>query len=91
MDLGRDLSGELPCGGKHQSSRALTAILEEPIEQGQREGRRFASAGLGEAQHVAASATCRNRLELDRPGILKTNGADAANEGFMKLEPVEAG
>ena len=90
-DLSRDLGGELACGGKHESSWALAMLLEESVEQPQREGRRLAGASLCQTQHIAAGATCRNRLELDWPGILETNGVNAANEGFMELEAIETG
>ena len=90
-DLSRDLSGEFPRGSEHQGSRLRAARLEKPVEQGQRKGRRLAGAGLSQAQHVAAGATRGNGLLLDRPGILETDAANAANQGLVEFEPVETG
>ena len=90
-ELGRDLGGELPGGGDHQCARALATVIEEPVEQRQRIGRRLASAGLGQAQHVPSGKSGWNGLELDLPGAFEACVPDSSHEGFLEPEPVESG
>ena len=89
-DLLRDLGGELPSRGQHQGPRALTTCCEESVEHGQREGCGFASAGLSQAQHVAAVEAGGNGFELDRSRSFEASGTDATDEGLVKPKPVEA-
>ena len=65
-DLRVDLLGELAGGGQDQRPGiARAGGLEQPLEEGQREGRRLAGAGLCQAEHVSARERRGDRL---RPG-----------------------
>ena len=67
-----DLDGEFAGGSEDEgvggSGRAAGAHGHDLGEDGQREGRRLAGAGLGDAQHVAPGQVRRDRLLLDRLG-----------------------
>ncbi len=56
-------------------------MIDEAIEQGQREGRRLSGSGLRQAEHIAAGQGRGNRFGLDGPGILKTRGVQTAEDG----------
>jgi hypothetical protein len=90
-DLLRDLGGELPGGREDQGTRAPAALIEELVEDGQREGCGLAGTGLGQAQDVSAFEAGGNGFFLDGARALEAGGRDAANQRGMQLEAVESG
>ena len=70
FDVAGDLRGELAGRGQDEDLRRLrsraTALGDQRVDDGQREGRGLAGAGLGDTQNVAALHDRRNRLGLDR-------------------------
>ena len=72
VEAARDLHGKLTGRRQHERTRALRlgalAGSGKQLQDGQREGRRLAGAGLGDAQHVAALEQRRNGACLDRRG-----------------------
>ena len=68
----RDLGGELPGGGEHESERATGTALaagERAAEAGDHrdgERERLAGARLSATQHVATRQGVGKRVELDR-------------------------
>lgn len=89
-DLGLDLGGQLAGRRDDQGAGPGAALVEELVQEGQREGRGLAGTGLGQAQDVGALQRRRNRLGLDRPGLLEPGRADAALQVRVELETVEA-
>ena len=85
------MAGEFPGGGEYQSAQALAAFSEEPVEQREGEGRRLASAGLSQAEHVTAVEAGGNSFDLNWPGSCKAGDMDAAYKGFVESELVECG
>jgi hypothetical protein len=60
-----NLHGQLPSGSNDQSARTGPPRLQKTLEDGQRKGRRFSSAGLGKAQHVTSGEGGWDGLRLD--------------------------
>jgi hypothetical protein len=89
-DLRVDLDRQLAGGRQDQDQRASARLFEQPLQDGQREGRRLAGPGLGQAHDVPSLETGRNRLDLDRPGFIEARGPDAAIEAGIEAEAVEA-
>ncbi len=67
-----DLAGQLAGGCQHQDAAGMrqerAALGRQPMQDRQREGRRLAGAGLGDAQKVAAGQDMGDRLRLDGRG-----------------------
>jgi hypothetical protein len=84
---GLDLGGELARGLEDED--AGFAVVAEPRQDGQREGRGLAGAGLGGADDVAAAEHDGNRAQLDGRGIGIAGGLDAAEHGFGEIESFE--
>jgi hypothetical protein len=89
-----DLHGEFARRRENQRMRGLGAALGaergDAGEDRQREGRRLAGAGLGDAEHVAAGEIMRDRLGLDRLGRGQACGERALEEGAGDAEGLEA-
>ncbi len=71
-DLLGDLVGQFTRGQQHQGAHRVARgrggtvlVLEQALQQRQREGRRLAGAGLGCAHHILAGQNHRNGLLLD--------------------------
>ena len=72
LDLLGHLVGQLARGQQHQGAHGMSCwrgggvfVLEQALQQGQRESRSFTRAGLGRAHHVLARQNHRNGLGLD--------------------------
>ena len=67
-----DLAGQLTGGREHQHAAGLglrlDAVLQQAVQDRQRERRGLAGAGLGDADDVAAGKGERDGLGLDRGG-----------------------
>ena len=61
-------------------------MLEHPLQQRQREGGRFAGAGLRRTHHVAALQHDRNRLRLNRRHGCIAQLRNSSRERFGQLE-----
>jgi hypothetical protein len=77
-DLGVDLRCEFACRCEYECARSAAALRHESLEHRQREGRRLAGAGLGEAQHVAPCECGRDGLGLDGARMNEARGDYAA-------------
>ena len=68
----RDLAGQFACRRKHQHAagflRGTLTLVEQVIEDRQREGRGLAGSGLRNTNGIAALKGYRNGLILDRSG-----------------------
>jgi hypothetical protein len=62
------LGGQLARRSQHEGARSGLGVVEQAVEQGQRERGRLAGAGLREAQHVGAFERGGDGLGLDGPG-----------------------
>ena len=93
FEAGLDLRGQFPRWGEDEDSGAhphpFTGMLGEVLEDGQREGRGLAGAGLGAAHHIMP-------LEDEVDGLLLDGGGDGvvavpegALDGFTEGETVE--
>jgi hypothetical protein len=65
-DLDRQLAGRREDERPRAARPVCGARLRELVEDGQREGRRLAGAGLGDAQHVPAGEKLWNGALLNR-------------------------
>ena len=81
---GFDLRGEFARGLEHEHAGA--PVLAEAGEDGQRERRRLAGAGLGGSNEVAATKDDGDRAQLNGRGIGVTGGLDAAENIFGQIE-----
>ena len=87
LDLRREFAG----GFENERARHARAgaALFEPAQHRQREGRRLARAGLGDAEDVASGERVGDGLGLDGGGVGVTSGRDGredffAESGFLK-------
>jgi hypothetical protein len=74
-----DLARELPGGAEHEDPAALAdgspGLFGQPVQDRQREGRRLAGPGLGDAAQVPAGHHLRDGLCLDgRRGLVALRG-----------------
>ena len=84
------LDGELARGHEHQRLRG--AQLDVDLrEDGQRERRRLARAGLGLAEQVRAAEQGGNGLRLDGRGGFVADGRQGGDDGFAQAELGKAG
>ena len=67
------------------AARAALALGGEILQDGQREGRRLAGAGLGDAQQIAALQQMRDRLRLDRGGGLIAFGGQCLEQAGPRV------
>ena len=90
-----DLGGEFTGGRQDQrTAGALGGALGmgcELLQDGEREGRGLAGAGLGDAKQILALEQARNGLRLDGSGALIALGGKCAEEGFGELEIGKSG
>ncbi len=63
----------------------LARIPGQTVQHGQREGRRLAGPGLGDAQKVASLKQGRNGFSLDRSGGGVTFVLDGAKDGLGQV------
>ena len=93
-DLRRDLGCQLTGGGEDQRAGiAATSVpgrREQPVQQGQGEGRGLAGAGHGQAEDVAALEAGGNGVGLDGAGAGEARVANAAQQGVVEAKAVEA-
>ena len=64
-------------------------MRREMMKDGKREGRRFAGAGLGYADEIAARQDGRNGLRLDWRGRVIALFVDSAQQRFGQAEGIE--
>ena len=84
LDLGGELARRLQDQrARHAGPRA--AVLEDGQHR-QREGRRLAGAGLGDAQNVFTGKHMRDGLLLDRGGFVVACGGDRGQDLFAEAE-----
>ena len=90
LEAARDLDGELAGRRQDESTRALGLGANgggrEVLQDGQRERRRLAGAGLGDAQNVAALQKRRNGALLDRRRHGVLGGLEGAQQRLGKAE-----
>ena len=84
LDLGREFAGRLE-DQRARHARARAALLEHGQHR-QREGRRLAGAGLGDAEHVAPREHVGDGLILDRGGSLVTGRRNGGENFFGQAE-----
>ncbi|MNV39689.1 hypothetical protein D3C71_1312760 [compost metagenome] len=90
-DLLGDLVGQLARGQQYQGAHRMAGrgcgaafVLEQALQQGQRESRRLAGAGLGCAHHVLPCEHHRNGLLLDGRHGLVAHFGYGARERFSQ-------
>ena len=88
-DLGADLGRQLARGGEQQHPNSLARLSDQPLEQRQREGGRFARARLGEAEDVAPFERRGDGLRLNRARLCKTGRGDPVVECLVELKSFE--
>ena len=69
-----------------EDERAQFSVRAEHREDGQRESRGLAGAGLGRAHHVLSLQNKRNGLLLDWRGVLVALGLDAVHDRLGQAE-----
>jgi hypothetical protein len=87
----RDLDGELAGGDEDHPPDGLAAaaaalLRPQPLEHGQRKGGRLARARRRLAQHVAPGEQRRDRLTLDRGGLLVAEGFQRLDQPWVEPE-----
>ena len=88
----RHLDGELAGGHEDEADRcALGAVRGEHLEDRQGEGRGLAGAGGGLAEQVAPGHQRRDRLLLDRRGLLVAEAGQRLQQLRPQPEVVEGG
>ena len=89
----RDLARKFARRAQHQHARAASRrrapVGCEPVEDRQREGRRLAGAGLGDADEIAACHQGRDRLGLNRGRTREAELGQRGIEGRGEAEPVK--
>jgi hypothetical protein len=82
------LGGEFTGRRQHQAARhpGAGASLAQKRDHRQREARRLAGAGLGNAQHVAAGQRFRDGLGLDRSGGFIASFSDGLQHARVQRE-----
>ena len=92
---GLDLHRELAGGGEDEGAAGLRrrAALEreELVQDGQREGRGLAGAGLGDAEDVAARHLRGDGLGLDRGGGVEAGAGERVGEGLARPKAAKSG
>jgi hypothetical protein len=93
---GLDLHGQLPGGGQDEGSNGMTSrrearvgVLLQALQDGQREGRRLARAGLGRREQVATSTDQGDSLELDGGRLRVPLLGDRAEQFGRQAELIE--
>ncbi len=88
-----NLDRQLARGGEHERAdrvacgrRGAVGVLNDPVEDRQRESGGFAGAGLRAAHHVEAGEHDRNRLRLNRRGLGVARFGDRTQDGFREVE-----
>ena len=72
MKMIRDLHGKFPRGGKDKGPRPSPGLLDQPVENGKKEGSGLAAPCHGRGHDIAALEKGRNGQPLDRSRLLKT-------------------
>ena len=89
----RDLAGEFARRGEHENARPAARrgplVGDEAVEDRQREGRRLAGAGLGDADQVASVHQDGNGLSLNRGRLGVAHLGQRGYERRGKAEAVE--
>ena len=90
VEAARDLDGKLAGRREDERARALGlgafAGSGEVLQHGQREGRRLAGAGLGDAQNVTALQQRRDGARLDRRGHGVAGGVQGTQQRLGQAE-----
>ena len=90
-----DLPGQFARRREHQHAarfeRGLVVGVAQAIDAGQHEGSGLAGAGLRDTQQVAAFEHGRDRLRLDRSGLVITLEVERLEDGLRKPEVFEFG
>ena len=85
-----DLDGELARRDEDERDRVgARALRRHPVQDRQREGGGLARAGRGLAEEVAAGDDGRDRLALDRRGLLVAEGREGLQELGAQAESGE--
>ncbi len=89
-----DLAGKLAGRREDQSMRgarcARQPLERKPLQNGQRESRRLAGAGLGDTEQVLALHQERNGLHLDWGRFQVVLGLQGKPQGLDQAEAVES-
>jgi len=89
----RDLAGQFACRRKHQHAarleRRLLVGLAQSVDAGQHEGRGLAGAGLRDTHQVAPLEHGRDRLRLDRRGVVVALEVEGLEDGLRQPEVFE--
>ena len=89
----RDLAGEFARRGEHENARPAARrgplVGDEAVEDRQREGRRLAGAGLGDADQVASVHQDGNGLSLNRGRLGVAHLGQRGHERRGEAEAVE--
>ena len=90
-ELVGDLGGQFTGGCEHQNpGRAGDRDLQHAVQDGERERRGLAGAGLGQPQDILAGHGRGNGVGLDGPGGIESQSANAAREGLVEPEVIES-
>jgi len=85
LDLGRELAGRR----EDEGPSVARSLLQESMEDGQKERGRLPGAGLRGPDHVAAGQDGGNRLLLDRRRRLVSEAVDRSEEDRVQTEMIE--
>jgi hypothetical protein len=83
------LGGELAGRGKDERARRAARAVEEALHDREQEGGGLAAPRHRAGEQVAAAAGRRDRLPLDRRGLLVSEFTDAAQDPRVQFEAVE--
>ena len=89
----RDLAREFAGRAEHERARSElrrgARVREQLVEDRQRERRRLAGAGLGDADEIAARHQGRDRLRLDRRRLFVAHFGERVDEGLGEAEAIK--
>src|SRR5207237_4612796 len=85
LDLGRELAGRR----EDEGPSVARSLLQESMEDGQKERGRLPGAGLRGPDHVAAGQDGGNRLLLDRRRRFVSEAVDSSEEDRVQTEMIE--
>ncbi len=90
-DLARQFAGGREDEHAAAAARRMAALGPQLLQDGQREGRGLACAGLGDAEHVTAAHRVRDGLSLDGGGGVVAGLGEGTEQFGLEAEGFERG
>ena len=88
--FGIDLDGQLTSRRQNEGERAFPGLLDQSLQNGQREGGRLSGSRLGQAHDVSSFETRRDRIGLNRSRFFKARCLQAVDQKGIKFKAVES-